>query len=51
MLNQVQPTPPSPPQATVKIGNKKMTTMINGYKWSKGNSSSIADVSSSPASH
>jgi hypothetical protein len=28
-----------------------MTTMINGYKWSKGNSSSIADPSSSPASH
>ncbi len=36
-----------PPQASVTIGNQRLQMVINGYQWSDGNRSSVADVAMS----
>lgn len=38
-----------PPKASVTIGSQQIQTVINGYQWSDGNHSSIADAASDPA--
>ncbi|MCF8567299.1 hypothetical protein LLE49_21490 [Alicyclobacillus tolerans] len=56
--NQVTPPPTSvlthtaqPPNALVTIGDRKIQTVVNGYQWSVGNHSSIADAASDPAAN
>jgi hypothetical protein len=43
--------PPIPPNLTVKIANQKIKAITNGYKWSRGNTSSVADAPSPIASN
>lgn len=51
--NVTQPTSSSgvskPPQASVSIGSQQIQTVVNGYQWSDGNHSSVADAVSDPA--
>ena len=39
----------NPPQAAVKLGNQTVKPTINGYQWSNGHSSTVADVAFAPA--
>jgi len=38
-----------PPQASVTIGSQQIQTVVNGYQWSQGNHSSVADAATDPA--
>ncbi|QQE79282.1 hypothetical protein [Alicyclobacillus sp. SO9] len=40
-----------PPPAWVKVGSQQIKMVINGYQWTYGNRTAIADAANDPAKH